>query len=109
MLWVEGVACSEPIRSSPRKRGPRGQALDVLKSGSPLPRGRTEIGEPHATTNRFHVVALSQKKIGPCLRLWARGRPHSSSSVSLGVEGDGAPQGAWPGFRQTGPRVRGSL
>ena len=53
-------------------------------------------------------LALSQKNIVPCLRLWARGSPSFLSSVSLAIEGDGAPQGAWPGFRQTGPRVRGS-
>src|SRR5262245_881584 len=52
----------------------------------------------------FHC--LSQKKIGPCLRLWARGSPSFFSSVSLATEGDGAPQGAWPGLRQTGPGVR---
>src|SRR5213594_2099847 len=46
--------------------------------------------------------------IGPCLRLWARGSPSSASSVSLAFEGDGAPQGAWPGFRQTGPGARDS-
>ena len=34
---------------------------------------------------------ISQKKIGPCLRLWARGRPYFLSSVSLEIEGDGAP------------------
>src|SRR5262245_53723390 len=38
--------------------------------------------------------------------LWARGAPSLLSSVSLEGEGDGAPQGAWPGFRQAGPRVR---
>ena len=35
--------------------------------------------------------ATSQKKIGPCLRLWARGSPAFFSSVSLEIEGDGAP------------------
>src|SRR5262245_49344475 len=30
------------------------------------------------------------------------------SSPPSKIEGDGAPQGAWPGLRQTGPRVRGS-
>src|SRR4029453_12495694 len=49
---------------------------------------------------------LRQKNIGPCLRLWARGSPSFSSSVSLETEGVGAPQGAWPGLRQTGPGVR---
>src|SRR5262245_42203311 len=48
----------------------------------------------------------SKIKIVPCLRLWARGSPAFLSSVSLAIEGDGAPQGAWPGFRQTGPGVR---
>src|SRR4029450_11086911 len=56
----------------------------------------------------MHRVTLGQKKIGPCLRLWARGSPSLLSSVSLETEGVGAPQGAWPGFRQTGPGVRGS-
>ena len=35
----------------------------------------------------------SKKKIGPCLRLWARGSPSFLSSVSLEIEGDGAPTG----------------
>src|SRR5262245_41799224 len=51
-------------------------------------------------------LLLESNNIGPCLRLWARGAPAFSSSVSLETEGDGAPQGAWPGFRQTGPGVR---
>src|SRR5262245_15863122 len=37
-----------------------------------------------------------------------RGAPSLLTSVSLDIEGDGAPQGAGPGFRQTGPGVRGS-
>ena len=53
-------------------------------------------------------VTNSQKEIGPCFGSGPGGRPRSSSSVSLAIEGDGAPQGAWPGFRQTGPGVRGS-
>jgi hypothetical protein len=39
-------------------------------------------------------ITSSQKKIGPCLRLWARGSPSFLFSVSLETEGDGAPQGA---------------
>src|SRR5262245_50273813 len=54
----------------------------------------------------FCASSLRQKKIGPCLRLWARGSPSFSSSVSLATEGVGAPQGAWPRLRQTGPGVR---
>src|SRR5262245_5909864 len=50
----------------------------------------------------------SKIKIVPCLRLWARGSPAFLSSVSLAIEGDCAPQGAWPGFRQAGPGVRSS-
>src|SRR5262245_14568732 len=54
------------------------------------------------------LKVIEQKEIGPCLRLWARGAPSFLSSVSLETEGVGAPQGAWPGFRQTGPGARDS-
>src|SRR5262245_49988815 len=53
-------------------------------------------------------LAESKMNIGPCLRLWARGSPSFLSSVSLADEGVGAPQGAWPGLRQTGPGARDS-
>ena len=53
-------------------------------------------------------VTNSQKEIGPCFGSGPGGRPRSSSSVSLAIEGDGAPQGAWPGLRQTGPGARDS-
>src|SRR5438093_888830 len=53
-------------------------------------------------------VTNSQKEIGPCFGSGPGGRPHSASSVSLEIEGDGAPQGAWPGLRQTGPGARDS-
>src|SRR5262245_55411277 len=54
-------------------------------------------------------IALTQKKIGPCLRLWARGSP-SFRSFRFPPQGEGLArrQGAWPGLRQTGPGVRGS-
>src|SRR5215831_6294955 len=39
-------------------------------------------------------ITLSQKKIGPCLRLWARGRPYFLSSVSL------ANRGGWRATRR---------
>src|SRR4029450_1040462 len=51
---------------------------------------------------------MESKENRPLFRLWARGSPSFLSSVSLEIEGDGAPQGAWPGLRQTGPGVRGS-
>src|SRR5438128_1859777 len=43
------------------------------------------------TLNAGYKRDLNQKKIGPCLRLWARGSPAFLSSVSLENEGDGAP------------------
>src|SRR5215510_4648643 len=55
-----------------------------------------------------NVLCKRAKGYRPLLRFSGpEGRPHSSLP-SPPIEGVGAPQGAWPGFRQTGPGVRGS-
>jgi hypothetical protein len=36
-------------------------------------------------------ITLTQKKLGPCFGSGPGDRPHSASSVSLEIEGDGAP------------------
>ena len=69
-----------------------------------------EVGDAHETiavqsTVRFK---MSQRKSSPVSALGQGGALSSSSSVSLEIEGDGAPQGAWPGLRQTGPGARDS-
>src|SRR4029450_9894334 len=51
---------------------------------------------------------MESKENRPLFRLWARGSPSFFSSVSLEVEGDGAPQGACARLPWTRPGVRGS-
>src|SRR5262249_61304 len=75
---------------------PRGHALPVAArrrrghgARESLPSGN--FAPAPLPTLRRRESSLSQKKIGPCLRLWARGSPALFSSVSLEIEGDGAP------------------
>src|SRR5262245_22885707 len=92
----------------PAKSGDPGPSTHAFQSsGSPLPRGRTE----NVCSVRIHIfdsnnwwdceVVFKRKKIGPCTRLWASGSP-LLSSVSLAVEGVGAPTGAVPGIAPGG-------
>src|SRR5262245_52949474 len=88
---------------------------NVSESGSPLPRGRTENVAPSVITysvvkEPVHCVRFkkAKRKSAPVCGSGPGGHPHSSLPSPSKIEGDGAPQGAWPGFRQTGPRVRGS-
>src|SRR5947199_3656303 len=73
-----------PVR--PRESGdPGAKHSNVSKSGPPLPRGRTESVAPpkflySVLKQLLGEFASSQKKIGPCLRLWARGSPAFLSS-----------------------------
>jgi hypothetical protein len=103
-----------PRESPPSRgqaRGPRAKHTDLSKTGPPLPWGRTESVGPHAFTNSLWRWSLKQHKMvsSPVRTLWARGAPSfRSSSVPRTSEGDGAPQGAWPGLRQTGPGARDS-
>src|SRR5438093_9588216 len=107
------------LRSSPRKRRPGPSTLIFRrKTGSPLPRGGTEsVARPEFTYSvvkqlralrRVNELHAGKRKSSPVCCSGPGGRPHSASSVSLEIEGDGAPQGAWPGFRQTGPGARDS-
>src|SRR5215813_15403169 len=53
----------------------------------------------------FSEIAKSQKKIDPCLRLWARGRPHFCLFASPQARGMARRQGAaWiaPGWNGLG-------
>ena len=93
------------FRSSPRRRGPRAKRADG-KTGSPLSWGRTVRGpaqERRGTHSSYSVVkqpTLSGPRFG---RAW--GWPVSFPSPQM--RGVARREGAWPGFRQTGPFFTG--
>src|SRR5215510_10241783 len=92
----ESVACAVPTKDgapcidADGGHGVREALIGVEGRASAHSPSKTGVNAlmAHPTTL---CITLTQKKIGPCLRLWARGRPYFLTSVSLEIEGVGAP------------------
>ena len=92
--WAKAVARPSTRMRDSRAPCPRCHNSQLRKTA--WARRTRDFGLRHRTANAFAhptrlCITLSQKKFGPCLRLWARGRPHSCLFASPSGEGVGAP------------------
>src|SRR5215510_9475447 len=103
------------LRSSPRKRGPRGQALGRLQVWAPTSVGAN--GECYSVRSRLFSchragavgeLQRAKRKSAPVCGSGPGGRPHSLLPSPSQPRGSARRQGAWPGLRQTGPGARDS-
>jgi hypothetical protein len=83
----------------PAQAGIQAKHSSVSKSGSPLPRGRTEGVAPRALTYFSCQTAqyIEQKNISPCFGFGPGDRPRSSVLTTLTSRGMARRQGARPG------------